>query len=273
MPPTAIRIVTSFSELDDVLAGAIGLTGTMTMRAPTGPTEAQKTYLTSRPPLANLVSAGFNFGQATFGNAGGGDEGARLNEQWYWGYNAGSGTPYDKPGEHQLAWNFESFYNPSPGVKHSETYLTYTNRARTYSLRIFAADANLTTDVIDALFAADLFHFQDHNGVDRMTISPTSVRLIGPALTQETNDVAFGKQLNAAGSNYVEIARVNSNDVLHLGFGAADIKWGKAVVALGGGAAPTLGTIGGSGPSGAGQTEWLRVVTSTNQVRFIPLWA
>ena len=42
-------------------------------------------------------------------------------------------------------------------------------------------------------------------------------------------------------------------------------------IALGGGAAPTLGTIGGSGPATAGQNQWLRVnINGTSN--FIPVW-
>lgn len=43
-------------------------------------------------------------------------------------------------------------------------------------------------------------------------------------------------------------------------------------VALGGGSAPTLGTIGGSGPATAGQNEWIRINTQ-NGIRFVPAWA
>src|SRR5216683_2856026 len=51
-----------------------------------------------------------------------------------------------------------------------------------------------------------------------------------------------------------------------------DIKWGKAIVALGGGAAPTLGTIGGTGPAAAGQNGWMRVVDSTGTAFWVPIW-
>jgi len=43
-------------------------------------------------------------------------------------------------------------------------------------------------------------------------------------------------------------------------------------VALGGGAAPTFGTIGGTGPAAAAQNEWIRIDTQ-NGVRFVPAWA
>ncbi len=42
-------------------------------------------------------------------------------------------------------------------------------------------------------------------------------------------------------------------------------------VAMGGGAAPTLGTIGGSGPASAGQNSWLKVKIGATD-SFIPIW-
>jgi hypothetical protein len=45
-----------------------------------------------------------------------------------------------------------------------------------------------------------------------------------------------------------------------------------ALVALGGGAAPTLGTIGGSGPTVAGQNAWLELKDSAGATIWIPVW-
>jgi len=42
-------------------------------------------------------------------------------------------------------------------------------------------------------------------------------------------------------------------------------------IAMGGGAAPTLGTIGGSGPATAGQNQWIRVDIN-GTTNFIPVW-
>ena len=52
----------------------------------------------------------------------------------------------------------------------------------------------------------------------------------------------------------------------------ADIQWGKALVALGGGAAAALGTIGGTGPVGAGQNGWVRMVDSAGIPCWVPEW-
>ena len=44
------------------------------------------------------------------------------------------------------------------------------------------------------------------------------------------------------------------------------------VDALGGGAAPTLGTIGGTGPAAAAQATWIKVNCADNVVRWVPAW-
>lgn len=51
-----------------------------------------------------------------------------------------------------------------------------------------------------------------------------------------------------------------------------DIRWGRPLVALGGGAAPTLGTIGGTGPTAAAQNSWMRVVDDGENVFWVPVW-
>lgn len=51
-----------------------------------------------------------------------------------------------------------------------------------------------------------------------------------------------------------------------------DIRWNKALVALGGGAAPTFGTIGGTGPATAAQNSWMRVLDSAGAAFWVPVW-
>jgi hypothetical protein len=51
-----------------------------------------------------------------------------------------------------------------------------------------------------------------------------------------------------------------------------DVKFGTALVALGGGSAPTLGTIGGAGPATAAQNSWLKVLDSTGAACWLPVW-
>lgn len=47
---------------------------------------------------------------------------------------------------------------------------------------------------------------------------------------------------------------------------------GDKLVALGGGAAPTLGTIGGLGPAAAAQNSWVRMTDSTGAAVWVPAW-
>lgn len=65
---------------------------------------------------------------------------------------------------------------------------------------------------------------------------------------------------------------VNIGDTGTLKLVGTDIQWGRALVALGGGAAPTLGTIGGSGPAAAAQNTWMRILDSTGAAFYVPAW-
>lgn len=80
-------------------------------------------------------------------------------------------------------------------------------------------------------------------------------------------------------ANYID----GGTNTLFLGGGGAtagllemgastDFQLGKALVALGGGAAPTLGTVGGSGPGAAGQNSWARMVDSSGTAFWVPVW-
>lgn len=93
-------------------------------------------------------------------------------------------------------------------------------------------------------------------------------------------DAVGGAQIfgtsDAAGYGNLEVdaaqldMKVQGTRVLFLN--GTDVEFGKALVALGGGAAPTLGTIGGTGPATAGQNSWLRVLDSAGAAMWIPIW-
>jgi hypothetical protein len=51
-----------------------------------------------------------------------------------------------------------------------------------------------------------------------------------------------------------------------------DLQIGRALTALGGGSAPTLGTIGGSGPGTAAQNTWLRLIDASGAAFYVPVW-
>lgn len=77
------------------------------------------------------------------------------------------------------------------------------------------------------------------------------------------------KLLELTSGNVVLVG--GSGSQINLGTGG-EVQWGKALVALGGGAAPTFGTIGGSGPATAAQNTWMRVLDSTGAAFWVPAW-
>lgn len=54
--------------------------------------------------------------------------------------------------------------------------------------------------------------------------------------------------------------------------GTGRLRYNIALVALGGGSAPTLGTIGGSGPATASQNAWMELKDSTGASVWLPVW-
>ncbi len=60
-------------------------------------------------------------------------------------------------------------------------------------------------------------------------------------------------------------------DILLTTKGSGVVSFNYAGTALGGGATATLGTIGGSGPTAAGQNSWIKVKVGTTAV-WIPAW-
>lgn len=74
--------------------------------------------------------------------------------------------------------------------------------------------------------------------------------------------------IDGDGSNNLTLGNATGVTLLQ----GSEIKWGKALVALGGGAGATLGTIGGSGPATAGQNTWMRVQDSAGAAFWVPAW-
>jgi hypothetical protein len=89
---------------------------------------------------------------------------------------------------------------------------------------------------------------------------------------------------NNANTANLAVVDTTSGDVVRIGGdgsnvggiefqpGTNDIKWGKALVALGGGATPIFGTIGGSGPATAAQNTWMRALDSAGAAFWVPAW-
>lgn len=111
------------------------------------------------------------------------------------------------------------------------------------------------------------------------TLKVNAALTVGFALTVSSADISIsaGNKLKQSATSYMtpennstgaEIATTGSIWLNTTG----GIKWGVPLVALGGGAAPTLGTIGGSGPATAAQNTWMKVVDSAGAAFYVPAW-
>jgi hypothetical protein len=77
---------------------------------------------------------------------------------------------------------------------------------------------------------------------------------------------------NITSKNITAPLLTNGSSVLAIGDAIGEIQIKKPLVSLGGGAAPTMGTIGGSGPASAAQNAWVRFLDSAGAVFWIPAW-
>jgi hypothetical protein len=78
--------------------------------------------------------------------------------------------------------------------------------------------------------------------------------------------------VNSGNTNIgLQIATKGSGNLL-LSPNTGDIRWNKALVALGAGGAATLGNTGGSGPATTTQNTWLRLLDSTGAACWVPVW-
>lgn len=118
-------------------------------------------------------------------------------------------------------------------------------------------------------------------GVDRLNINAAGEIGLGTVGEASIKLAINGTlKLNVGNSLVLQNASANANaSLVNTGATGAStlrltaniININYAAVALGGGSAPTLGTIGGSGPAVAGQNAWLKVqIAGTDS--YIPFW-
>jgi hypothetical protein len=101
-------------------------------------------------------------------------------------------------------------------------------------------------------------------------VSDTALYLRAGRLVLDNAQNVMGR--NAAGTGGIFLIGADSSDRVRLAANGEDIRWGRPLVALGGGAAPTLGTIGGSGPATAAQNSWVRMIDSAGAACWVPAW-
>lgn len=78
--------------------------------------------------------------------------------------------------------------------------------------------------------------------------------------------------VNSGGTGTIRLIFLNAVNQIELSPGGEDIKWGRPLIALGAGAGATLGTIGAPGPVTAAQNSWMRIIDSTGNASWVPVW-
>ena len=116
--------------------------------------------------------------------------------------------------------------------------------------------------------------------VERMRLTDGGILLLGTTVTTNAsagdlvllNSTGDILGVNAAGTNTVAMMNVNTSDRVSVDKNGNGVQFGLALIALGGGTAPTLGTIGGSGPATAGQNTWMQFYDSAGAAFWVPVW-
>ncbi len=146
------------------------------------------------------------------------------------------------------------------------------------------AGAALTVAGGDIAFANDNTNNLGQSGARR-----PAVVFVGTGVALGANPASTGsvrlpnggvvQARNAANDANVAVLSVDASNIVTLGDNSfatklkgTTVQWGPALIAMGGGAAPTVGTIGGSGPATAAQNTWLKALDSTGAAIYIPVW-
>lgn len=115
-----------------------------------------------------------------------------------------------------------------------------------------------------------------------MRVQPSATEVIASSFIVGPNPASFGSirlpnaadiiARNVLNTGDVVVITLNASDQVEIARGGGDIRWGRATIALGGGAAPTFGTIGGAGPATAAQFGWERRISSDGVASWVPIW-
>jgi hypothetical protein len=216
----------------------------------------------------------YNFTISSTANPG---NGARDDHVLVVGYNCVPGGGQAITSEPSFAWRIEDFYQPA-ATAYLEGHWEYFDQAgasfRPIAIRINrAAAGSYVTDSQTSLMASQLSYLA-MDGTQSVKFIKNELQLLNTCcLNNYVNNVQGLKQAKVSGS-LRSLIYINAADVVVLGdtTGVLDIQWTQPLVALGGGATPTLGTIGATGPATAAQHKWLRVMDSAGAACWIPVW-
>lgn len=152
-------------------------------------------------------------------------------------------------------------------------YLRMYNIAAGGSPRLLAAGSDTDIGIIHSTKGLGGHNFYTHS----LTVVAVVIDAVASAndylrLKPGVNGTSVPTLYVGGQTNVPLTIQTKGSGTLKLDPASGDIQWGKALVALGGGAAPTLGTIGGSGPATAAQNTWLRLLDSAGNACWVPVW-
>ena len=128
-------------------------------------------------------------------------------------------------------------------------------------LRVGRAAANPAFQVVGAVA----------NSATGVRVTPAAAAG-GVAVDVISSGAAEALTIDAKGTGAITVGGTSTGAV-NLGSAAGNrVNFQRTAVALGGGAAATNGTIGGAGPTAAGQAAWLEIQVG-GVTRWVPVWA
>lgn len=157
----------------------------------------------------------------------------------------------------------------------NNTYLTSRNAANSANINLARLGADdieyLYNDSVKISGSGDMVLLGSAFSVGGTPASTGIVRLPSQTAIRWRNAANTGNVADIQTDATDRLILGDSVNPIYLQAGAGTVDFRYAVTALGGGAAPTFGTIGGAGPAVAAQNSWLRIAIN-GTASYIPIW-
>lgn len=171
-------------------------------------------------PAEDTLSEPFNFSAGTF------DVNGTLSQQNFvveWGHNIAAGGSLVDPAKPGIRDAWEQCYENFPGNAAMERHMAFVPVGGGAERRFFSFIAYWDDTWIEGSSANSKWSWFDRTGVNQYLVHlPTTTTAevfvnSGTQLKKTANNEIWLYQLNAAGTGYIEIARVNASDKIILG--------------------------------------------------------